>query len=196
MRNDKEARSLPTPRPPYDFSPATKMTTKQWKLFWRVPMAHGVRTVWWRLLTQKLSTQEALRHIRTATENPGMCKICKKFIEDDYHMIYDCSLKSSFWKAANHLLGMELTGPEICQALTFEKQADDQVLIHLGDTLRALWLHHWRGIIEKYPWNNTHAMRQLRNQLWQKGENHHSDAMISQYETAKANEVYSDAVIE
>jgi hypothetical protein len=158
------------------------MTTKQWKIFWQAPMTHGVRTVWWRLLTHKLPHQEALRHIRSKEENPGWCKICNKTTEDAYHMIYSCSLKPSFWTAAIYLLDIKISSADIWPALNFQINLDTPSIVHLGDALYALWLQHWDCIIEGRIWNNTITMRRLRKILWHKDENHHTESMIAQHE--------------
>jgi hypothetical protein len=105
-----------------------------------------------------------------------------KFIEDEYHMIYSCGLKKSYWQAATYLLDVNLSPTQIRQVLTYQKKADDRTMVHLGDILQALWDQHWICTIEQRPWNNTNTMRRLRKILWLKGENTYSEETIARYE--------------
>ncbi|CAO3588473.1 unnamed protein product [Absidia cylindrospora] len=173
-------RSLPAPRPSRALPYAIQMTTQEWKIFWRLPITHGSRNVWWRLLIDKLPTQENLRHIRDQDPNPGMCRICDLYIEDPHHMLISCPLKKSFWTAALYLTNNRDINP--WAALTFQKKTNKETMISLTDILRTVWAQHWRCIIDNHSWNNTQILRQLRKNLWNKGEHHANDNYRNNYE--------------
>jgi hypothetical protein len=166
---EQDSRGLPATRIPYALPSAMEMTPGQWRKFWKTKMKHQVRTVWWRLLIKKLPNQEALRHIRGDQINPGLCKICELYIEDDYHMIYDCSIKPSYWTAARYMLDMK-TNTDIWKTLNFKQPTDKNHMINIGEALYALWTTHWSCIIDNYLWDNTFTLRQLRRQLWHKNQ--------------------------
>ncbi|ORY99644.1 hypothetical protein BCR42DRAFT_339274 [Absidia repens] len=168
------------------------MTTKQWRLFWRTPISHGARNCWWRLLIQKLPTQEALRHVNPDSMNPGWCKICNKQVEDAQHMIIECPLKKSYWNAAKTIVKLDFNIADLWDILTFRKTIDKEAMIHVSDILLVLWIHHWHCYIKEELWNTTHAIRRFRKQLWNKGENFHGQEITTMYEEYLAKHTDQD----
>ncbi|KAI8327652.1 hypothetical protein BC941DRAFT_364469 [Chlamydoabsidia padenii] len=142
------------------------MSRSQWKLFWQVNFPHGVRNCWWRLLIRKLSTRKVLNHCDGGSP---LCKFCTNHVEDDYHMIFDCPKKRSFWLVARKIFHIELPMDDIWPALVFTKKVDTKTMTRLGEILLVIWQVHWSCTLDEIPWNTTHAIRRLRRIYWREG---------------------------
>ncbi|SAM00402.1 hypothetical protein, partial, partial [Absidia glauca] len=159
----QQQRSLPTPRPPRSPAPALHMRPNQWKRFWKLKIPHGARNFWWRLLLCKLPTRLNLRHIN---DEPPLCQLCRNDIEDDYHMVFDCPRKKSFWLVARNIAHIKVPMEDIWDILNFRTTTDDTTMLRIGEILMVIWQLHWHCCIDNVQWNTTHALRRLRRVHW------------------------------
>ena len=75
-------------------------TPAQWRKFWKARFPHKARTIWWRVLHDKLMTSYAF-YKRSSGEIQAMispeCRLCDHDIEDAQHMAFLCPTKRSAW---------------------------------------------------------------------------------------------------
>jgi hypothetical protein len=163
---NQQARSLPSPRPPLSMTPALSMSDHHWQLFWKLNIPHGARNCWWRLLIRKLPTRNNLRHF---SGEPPTCQLCNQETEDDYHMIFNCPRKKSFWLVAKAVAKIDVELDDVWDILTFQKSVDKKIMIRIGEILMVTWQLHWQCSMNNVPWSTTFALRHLRRLHWVAG---------------------------
>ncbi|KAI8086808.1 uncharacterized protein BX664DRAFT_265365, partial [Halteromyces radiatus] len=146
--------------------PADMMSKSKWKSFWKLPIPHGVRNCWWRLLIRKLPTRLALRYTNTETSGNTLCQFCENNIEDEGHMVFYCKRKQSFWYAARYKLGLNIPVTQIWPSLIFSEKTDPETLTSLGLILLVVWQMHWQCTRDNQRWDTTNALQRLRRTMW------------------------------
>ncbi|SAL99588.1 hypothetical protein [Absidia glauca] len=112
------------------------MRPNQWKRFWKLKIPHGARNFWWRVFLCKLPTRLNLRHIN---DEPPLCQLCQHDIEDDYHMVFDCRRKKSFWLVARNIAHIKVPMEDIWDILNFRTTTDERTMLRNGDILMVIW---------------------------------------------------------
>ncbi|CAO3588867.1 unnamed protein product [Absidia cylindrospora] len=85
-------------------------------------------------------------------------------------ILLGCPLKTSFWRAGQVAMGLDVSQPEaIWSHLTFSQHTNKDTLVALGRILQTVWRMNWTCVIDNEPWNNIHAMTRLHKMVWQTG---------------------------
>lgn len=78
----------------------SRLTPSQWSHFWKFPLSHHCRNVWFRLIHRKLPYRSFLHHIMPATFSDACCPICSVNEETLEHFLYQCPVKLAVWRAS------------------------------------------------------------------------------------------------
>lgn len=93
-RSARKVMNLSLPHP--SFNPT--LTVNQWKSFWRLPIHHAARNVWFRAIHRKLPTRSLLHSlIPTHYPNP-QCPHCLETDESFDHFLFLCPVKWKTWQ--------------------------------------------------------------------------------------------------
>jgi len=144
---------LPSTAPRHDLTPFF------WKFFWSADIPHRTRTVWWRLLINKLPSRKRL-HSLMSEEFEASCPICGADEETDRHMLFTCPQKLQVWRSAlaKHVGDMDFSW-EFIELLLFGEH--DQILPTsnisaislLATILFQIWKYHFNQIREDEPFD-------------------------------------------
>lgn len=146
----------------------TTTTTTQWRLFWNLPIPLQSRTVWYRLIHNKIPTKAILNRLIPATHLTPYCTVCSAtVIEDITHFFFTCPTKFSVWRSITHsyLSSSHLSDSDIVSLLLSisslnaadHNRSPDHPHPNLSTsqvfavTLLCIWQAHWRFIFDLIP---------------------------------------------
>ncbi|KAH8548247.1 hypothetical protein BGW37DRAFT_431180, partial [Umbelopsis sp. PMI_123] len=148
--------------------------------FAKADIPHNSRSIWWRLLHDKLP-HRARMHTWSPLKYPSpLCSLCKDTIEGDFHLIIDCRLKRTVWLRALQELAFVHRFPSRRQVWSFLLLAETDsskrvqfrtLAIPIGLILAAIWRHHWQCVIEDRKWSVDVYLSSIRNQRFALGLN-------------------------
>ncbi|KAG1444971.1 hypothetical protein G6F55_012132 [Rhizopus delemar] len=72
---------------------AHRLTPSQWSHFWKFPLSHHCRNVWFRLIHGKLPYRSLLHRIMPAAFPDACCPICRENEDTLEHFLYQCPVK-------------------------------------------------------------------------------------------------------
>lgn len=81
-------------RPP---NPRITLPSILWSAFWRFPLTHAGRNVWFRVLHYKISSRLLLNQLIPAYFDSPLCDICSTEDDSLNHFLFLCPLKTSVW---------------------------------------------------------------------------------------------------
>lgn len=150
MWRSKTYRKLIAPANPSDNSSVS------WTTFWRTPMNHTARNVWYRLLHDRLPTSSRVHHIAPTFVTSHLCRICLTTCDDDFHFLMGCPKKGEVWQQVwrpIHCADPDLSSLFQClRTAQFpgSTQQQRQQATLCSCILQAIWCAHWAFIF-----NNT-----------------------------------------
>ncbi|KAG2178488.1 hypothetical protein INT44_001640 [Umbelopsis vinacea] len=71
-----------------------------WRSFWKPDTPHSARSIWWRLLHDKLPHRARMHKWAPMKYTSPLCSLCNASIEADFHLIVDCKFKRVAWMRA------------------------------------------------------------------------------------------------
>ncbi|EIE88977.1 hypothetical protein RO3G_13688 [Rhizopus delemar RA 99-880] len=75
---------------------APRLTPSQWSYFWKFPLSHHCRSVWFRLIHEKLPYPSLLHRIMSAAFPDACCPICSANEDTLQHFLYQCLVKPAY----------------------------------------------------------------------------------------------------
>ncbi|KAF9898367.1 hypothetical protein EC991_011452 [Linnemannia zychae] len=78
-------------------APPPPLTPAFWATFWKDPIPHNARSVWWRLLINKLPTGVYF-HLIIPGKVGVLCRVCLTQAETNKHLLFSCPKKLEVWQ--------------------------------------------------------------------------------------------------
>ncbi|KAI9257125.1 hypothetical protein BDA99DRAFT_404527, partial [Phascolomyces articulosus] len=107
------------------------------------------RTVWWRLLSNRIPTRSLLhQHVPSVFSSPT-CQICSSVSEDLQHFFVFCPPKQRVWKIVLERCESDWAIDEIstfiCHLRLPQRQLHKPVpILNICITIYTIWRQHWR----------------------------------------------------
>jgi hypothetical protein len=150
--NSMRLQTLPTPNTSV---PCRK--SADWIHFWRIPLTHQARNIWFRALHDKLPYRSRLHNWSPHSFLSPYCILCaSNTIEDQSHFLFDCPNKRSVWEGAwISFFDSEFSMDAVRRAVLY---FDYPRVLHLlgvppavciGYTLLAIWRNHFSYIFQR-----------------------------------------------
>jgi len=140
-------------------TPRHHLTPRFWTCFWKADIPHRARTVWWRLLINKLPSRKRLHTIMPG-EFETSCLICGDEVETDRHMLFTCPKKIQVWRTtlSKHVGDMDFSW-EFIELLLYDNH--EQILpinnisaiALLATILFQIWKYHFNQIRDDEPFD-------------------------------------------
>ena len=156
--------------PPLLLPPHLRIQPSSWRLFWSLPMPAKAFTPWWRLLHDRIGHRFWCHRIVPEKVPSPVCALCGVVMEDLFHFVFGCSLKSEYWTSVINLLSLQDLFPSdlsiwtalasFCSLEMVELEED--VLVVLGAAFTTLWKYHWRCVIDTEPWISSFVFNMVR----------------------------------
>ena len=162
-RSVRKIMNLSPPHP--SFHPT--LTSNQWKTFWRLPILHSARNVWFRAIHRKLPTRSLLHSLMPTQFLTPQCPHCLEADESFDHFLFLCPVKWETWQTLwsmyfetpcsiqslhNSVLSIDLpTRPNV------SFPAAGQVI---ACGLQAIWRGHWAKIFSNTSLTSLNMVQQ------------------------------------
>jgi hypothetical protein len=152
---------------------ACLLSATQWKSFWQSVIPHQARTIWWRLLHDKIPYRIRLPTMQSDKLLSAECPICLSDMEDDFHMLVNCSLTWSVWQKAIKEFSLEsaLRSPQqVWMCLLLDKsvltELQGRMLPLVDHILSCIWKLHWKCVFDGAVWSSEACLTSIRNQRY------------------------------
>lgn len=146
----------PTPPPhhPPMIAPPPPLTSSFWTLFWKNPIPHNARNVWWRLLINKLPSGVHFHSI--LPDKVGvLCRICLTQVESNQHLLFSCPKKLEVWQSAmtRYVEERDWSADYVCSLFfpksdPLEPHNDVPLFLLIGVILATIWRYHFAFVME------------------------------------------------
>ncbi|KAI8078889.1 uncharacterized protein BX664DRAFT_342997 [Halteromyces radiatus] len=149
--------------PPYRF-PRTMI-----QQFWVAPMHPEARTVWYKVLIQKIPLQKCVSRFRPPTSS--LCVLCHQE-ETIEHFVYSCPLKKTIWDTtlAVNLPLYFLQPVDFCDFI-LHLRLPPNTTIHstlftsCATTIHQIWCAHWKFKLENKPFHEHPIVRMINTRI-------------------------------
>ncbi|KAI8144966.1 hypothetical protein BJV82DRAFT_512930, partial [Fennellomyces sp. T-0311] len=137
--------------------------------FWRMPIPHRNRTVWWRLLTKRIPTR-GLLHSHMPTLAPiAACVHCQQPYEDVSHFFVFCPPKQRVWSIIARRCASDWSLSEVLTYISTlqypQRQHHPIPDLNISIALSTIWRHHWRRIFDHQPFQAGIVARTVQQKL-------------------------------
>ncbi|KAI8969594.1 hypothetical protein BDB01DRAFT_704789, partial [Pilobolus umbonatus] len=157
---------LSPPFPPMAIKSSWLISSGSWSVFWKLPLTHKAVTPWWRLLHDRIRVKARLHRWSPSFCSSPLCPICLQALEDGYHFVVGCPVKSKYWHDVIAHTGLsDLAASDIdiwCLLSTFSRirnvSARPDQLALLGAAFSTLWRFYWLCFFENVPWSTSAAI--------------------------------------
>ncbi|KAG1489524.1 hypothetical protein G6F52_009557 [Rhizopus delemar] len=131
-----------------------------WRQFWKIPLSHSCRNVWYRLLHHKLPTRSNLHRLLPSIFPSPSCLNCPDQEETLEHFLYLCPQKLLVWQSIwnEHFPTQYFSSFSVAHALFQLKfppvpasSLDISSAAIIGHTLLSVWRAHWAFIFDNIP---------------------------------------------
>ncbi|KAI8370310.1 hypothetical protein BD560DRAFT_329629, partial [Blakeslea trispora] len=144
-----------------------RLNTRQWSFFWTFPLSQACRTVWYRVIHEKLPTRQIMHNWLPASFASPACPLCQHDVETFEHFIFSCPLKLSVWQLVWNTF---FVGPvdlsvdnlplqQSVLSLSFPPLlpsfSTSEASVIIGSTLLCLWRAHWKFIFDAVPFSTS-----------------------------------------
>ncbi|KAF9901454.1 hypothetical protein EC991_006103 [Linnemannia zychae] len=140
-------------RPPMT-APPPPLTAAFRATFWKDPIPHNARSVWWRLLINKLPTGVYFHSI-IPEKVSVLCRVCLTQAETNKHLLFSCPKKLEVWLGAMTRYVEERARSADCICSLFfpnpdpvKPHNDVPRFLLLGVILATIWRYHFAFVIE------------------------------------------------
>ncbi|KAG2228861.1 hypothetical protein INT48_003668, partial [Thamnidium elegans] len=136
------------------------ITQSSFDTFWIAPMLTQGRSLWYRILNQKLPTNQYLSQIGTV--NSPSCRLCGHLTDDFDHFLFFCKSKQTVWLSVmdTYFSEIDLSLDDIYHTLiSLAKPTKLSILKYnryltiLSTTQWCIWSYYWRFILSAVPFN-------------------------------------------
>ncbi|KAI9349965.1 hypothetical protein BD770DRAFT_394783 [Pilaira anomala] len=158
------------PCPPSFLTPPSQMnflyplSPTKWTRFWRYSIHVKARTIWFRLLHNRIPHSSLLHHRFPARFTSSLCLRCQTEPDSLYHFFFSCPLLSFVWSQVGDSFISNTTSQTLSSFLTLALKAlqtvpnfpsrDPTITVvpHLSSvqiitcTIQAIWSSHWAFI--------------------------------------------------
>ncbi|KAI9482563.1 hypothetical protein BDB00DRAFT_745906, partial [Zychaea mexicana] len=152
-----------------------QIVAKQWKQFWRWPMEHGARNLWYRTIHNSLPTAERLFRLGLQDLTSATCRLCNDAIDTPAHFLVLCRHRHSVW---NLIWGQHYyTEPHTDRLIHFlqtlswpDHHPPPTHHSHYAPTLIActmggIWSAYWQFIFHDTPYTIASVKRNINKAL-------------------------------
>lgn len=148
------------------------ITRSRWKLFWKIPMEHQARNVWYRSIHNTLPTLTRLADYGIHHHTTTSCRLCNNAPDTVDHFLLHCPQRKLVWQAMwdDHLMSSPFDLTLLSTIIKSLKQPCPTVSTHrlftiISCYLLALWQHYWLHISDTRRFHHltvvAHAQRLL-----------------------------------
>lgn len=148
------------------------LSKRSLQLFWSTTMLLQARTVWYRVLSNKVPTTVYLHKIGTV--NSSICRLCHEANDTFEHFLVSCSFKLDIWFAilSQYLIEFPLDETSIYSFLRFlelpsqiKKSQSDKCYTIFSTTLWFIWIYYWQYIIDNVPFQHDVILSKIQTQV-------------------------------
>jgi hypothetical protein len=163
--------SLPPPYAPEFYFP--------WSEFWKLPISHSCRNIWYRLIHKKLPHKSFLNRVMPNSFPTSTCPICSAPVESFFHFVFTCPPKLAIWEhmwytyidpSSYGTFRIDDINMIIC---TLFAPFCSSIYTHfhplsaIAATLEAIWSSHWAFIFNETPFTTANTISILTTKALQ-----------------------------
>ena len=141
--------------------PTPVVAKSSWRLFWRWPMEHTARNIWYRTLHHTLPTADRLFRFGVSGVPSANCRLCEEAVDTTEHFLVQCRKKWAVWRTVWSTLYYAEPQPRtlIHFIRTLQLPASTPTIacpnppqaLTVACTLQAIWHAYWRFIFDDDP---------------------------------------------
>jgi hypothetical protein len=151
---------------------ALPLPEKFLKRFWSTPMLQQARTLWYRVLSQKIPHTKYLHQIGKV-DSP-VCQLCQEQEDSFTHFLVFCPRKKEIW---NRMLNQqfptyEIRAEDITSMLTnLQSPFHDRstlytpFMVSVSTTLWYIWIYYWKSMIDNVPFQSEIIISKINSQI-------------------------------
>lgn len=148
------------------------INSKDLKLFWEAPMLLQSRSLWYRVISQKLPTAVYLHKIQIV--NSPICRLCKDTRDSFEHFVIYCPIKREIWKAIlqHYLPDTPILYSELYSALVkltspakISRLKKSFFFTVISTTQWHIWTQYWRFIMDQKPFIPNSVIKVIHSQI-------------------------------
>ena len=142
------------------------VSTDCWKSFWSTPMLPECRSLWFRVLYNKIHCQKSIALFRP--EVNAACSFCSAPSESTEHLLVRCPAKLLIWKLVlrTHFPYLEFQSAHLVSILwsfwTPDFVPSTPFRLLCAATLRAIWVSHWAFIRQGTPFSEKTVLSKIK----------------------------------
>lgn len=149
----------------------TSIPSALWNLFWRSSVNPIARTVWFRLVHQRIPCLTILNRLIPSKYPSALCKHCSSAPDCPMHFFFLCPLKTPIWQSVlsrfrpSFYSHIDQLAKAVCslQVLT-DLATQDGYPISIGSIigciLQGIWVAHWAHVFSNAPFSTTQVVQQ------------------------------------